>query len=499
MKYYKISLNNKTEIVSGDDEAMKVAGEMVKKFGGGVPKIIPCDEHGNELKVEVNCLPPKMPEKSEPKKPEESQSFSTWTNTIVDRDAEQRIKDMHAAIEANGGPKIDESKQFFATGTRMATEGYAVQTAREKAHNKNMLLGDAIEQLINTVDREFRADHKMSAKDIADNLDADFDDGQLYVKDHTLNEHALRGIVARLDSPALGYILGLQDRIKLTPAKDRNQSNYRKDIERLVETLRHECLRFADTEFKLRMREFPEPNIYAALSPGFGVADAPMVMEQILQEMPKDAKGSWSYDPDTTRWELRASIWTPVPVAKQAVGEPFEGFVDLHSFDNGTGSFVGGGGINIIRCLNASINTAGEAMRRIHRGSKILYDIKTMLAKALKAIDALCVAWGKARNNEVEMPTGVPIEQAIPGFWRSLLKEGELQGVLTGRKEHHVTGLTQAYFNERRDPDRVVLADFGQGWTKYIQSQPSEIRHKAEEAIGSWMIKPSKMRCDLKE
>lgn len=509
MQHYKIVVGDKVRVVQATSETdssnvMAVADELVKENGGGIPDIKKCDADGNLLTeipmgaTETALLPPDakligvLGLDDAPKAP----VYSAWGNTVVDDAAKNRIEDLHKKI-GEGGINIDTNQQFFATGTRMAAEGYATQKKRQKEHDKLGLLKDVISEFQDKVSNEVRRDLHVSAKEIANAITVE--DNKLFIKEHLLTERAIRGIFARLDSPALGYILGLQERIASEAVNSNaNHDFLEKDVQQLADTLEHECKRFGDIAFKLRTREFPT-DIYAAMSPTYGVADAPMVMEQILDQMPKEARGSYAYDQDTTSWELRASIWTPVPVDEQAVGEPFEGYVSLSSRDNGTGRFNGGGGINILRCLNASTYTAGEALTRIHRG-KVMYDINGMVNKSLKAIHTLCEAWGIARKEKVEVPQGVRIEDAIPGFWRSLLKEGELSKVLVGRKENHIKALTRSYFDERRDKDNVVRADFGQGWTRYIQDQPPATRRDAEQAIGAWVVNPGKpMRCELKE
>jgi len=134
-----------------------------------------------------------------------------------------------------------------------------------------------------------------------------------------------------------------------------------------------------------------------------------------------------------------------------------------------------------------------------------LFDVQRMTRGALKAIDALCAAWGKNRADVVDLPRTtdgtdrpIPIEQAIPGFWSYLLRDrsSELAGVLPGRSAEHVKGLTRAFFGERRDFSRLVRSDFAQGWTKYIQAQPTDVRREAEGAIGEWLVKPRPIRFD---
>lgn len=357
-----------------------------------------------------------------------------------------------------------------------------------------MPLKDAIAALASTVLEESRKDIHLDAKEIAQAINVS--NNQFTIGSLRVGEHALRGLTSRLASPVTAYALGLQER-SFSNASSSVQKN--DDLVMMAEVLRYECLRNPGVEFKLRTRE-ARNDIYAILSPTFGVADAPAVMDQILDAMPTDAKGTWSYNPETTRWELRAEIWTPTPVAEHSVGEVINGFISMSARDNGTGRFKGGGGIICLRCLNASVYSAGETLSRVHRGNKVMFDVANMIQKSKKAIDALCVAWGKAREDEIAVPTGLTLEQAIPGLFRSLLKEGDLVGVLPGKKETHVAGLTYAYRDQRRDSEKLVRSDIAQGWTSYIKGQTEEVRAEAEEAIGGWIVSPPRtFKFDMKE
>lgn len=511
--YYKIALNVSGKLIIKIVEAtqaMAIADQMVQEAGGpehsGVPTITQCDKDGNDLEkviIQTNPVEPQVvvaETKQDVENITNQNNYSTWNDTKVDEKAKERIENLHQLIEQNGGPKIDTKQQFFATGTRMAREGYALQENRKAEHLAKQNLEDAIQGLYNVVTKEQRTDIHISAKEIANSLK--LEDDKLFVKNYVLSEHALRGLMLRLDSPATKYVLGLQSRV----LENINNPWSTKDLERLVDTIKYECLRFGDVEFKLRTRLYPDENsiygdVYAALSPDFGVADAPMLLEQIQGAMPKDAKGSFKYDADTTAWNLKASIWTPTPVSEQAVGEPFEGSISLSSRDNGTGRFRGGGGIELLRCLNASVYSAGDVLSRVHRGSKVLFDIRNMISKAQKAVDTLCLAWGKARKETVPVPEGLTLEQAIPGIWRNLFnsRESELVGILPGRKENHIQALTQEYWGQRRDKDNFTKSDLAQAWTHYIQKQPYEIREEAERAAANFIVNPYKFRCDLKE
>jgi len=123
----------------------------------------------------------------------------------------------------------------------------------------------------------------------------------------------------------------------------------------------------------------------------------------------------------------------------------------------------------------------------------------------MRAIDALTRAWGVNRESVIEMPVAPEgkraptLEEAIPGFYMSMLrsKQSELVGVLPGRTRDHSQGLAKAYFAERRNPEKLVRSDLAQGWTRYIQTQPSDVRRDAETAIGEWLVNNRPVKCDL--
>lgn len=421
---------------------------------------------------------------------------------VTDGAAKTRIEAQHAALAASG-VEVDTSKQLFATGTRMADVGYQAQEKRAREHERKMPLRDAAEQLAEVVRAERREDVTCTAGELARAVEVN---GKLRVGGYSMQEQAIRGLLARIDSPAGKYVFGLRERIvaRLATLTDKPElalhvrEQNALDKAELAHVLSHELGMAGGERLVLRTRKLADgtSDAFAAVSPKYAPADAPEVIAQILRALPGDAKGSYSYDPSTTSWELRAELWTSTPVAEQAVGEPFRGYVSFRSRDDGTGSLRGGGGIEIIACLNASTYVAGSAdVERRHIG-KIVAEAEKMIASAKRSIDALCAAWGRAREAEVVLPAefesqvGMPISKAIPGFWWGTLQDrkSELQGVLPGRTKAHVAGLTDAYFAERRDPSRIVRADFAHAWTRYVQGQPSAVRRDAEAAIASWTV-----------
>lgn len=443
---------------------------------------------------------------------------------VVDAEAKTRIEGQQAALRA-AGIAVDAAHQVAGSGTRMMEVGYETQAARKHEHDRKLAVKDAAEALIETVRAEKRRAVTLSARELAEAIEVN---GKIAVKDgsdhYVLGEQAIRGICGRLESPALRYLLGARDRMvenvrgiqeargvlqdqmvkpevradaELAIARARSENEG--DRRMMGSVLKYELRRRPETKLMLRLREDPK-DVFACLSPGYGFADVPDVLPSVLAAVHQDARATWAYDEVSTTWELRASVWTPTPTADQAIGEPFEGWSSFSSRDNGTASLRGGGGVTLIRCYNASTYEARDnEVSRIHRKG-ILLDLGKLAAGALRAIDVICEAWGRARAAEIELPSKVTIEDAIPGFWRYCLGDTrQLAGVLPGRKKDHAEGLTAAFFSERRSKDRIVRADFAQGWTRYIQDQPSDVRREAERAIGRWLVDARPLRCEVEE
>jgi hypothetical protein len=437
-------------------------------------------------------------------------------NDVFDTDAAARIAAQDAELRAHG-IVADRTQQVAKSGTRMAASGYATQASRAREHAAKMHANDAIDAIVQTVTDERRRDLVVSAAEVARNMTVN---GKISVFGRKLTLHAIRGLSARCEVPMGNYLAGLNERLgdairaaralestedgrkptaeDLASAKAlRERANA--DRAKMADVIHYELMRAGEARMTLRMRDAGPLDVFAVVGPGYGRADAPDVLPRVRDAVPHDARATWAYDPTSTTWELRASIWTPTPVSEQAIGEAFEGWVSFRGHDGGGGCLRGGGGTTLIRCYNASVYEAeARSVARQHR-KNVLVDIASMTKGALAAIDALCIAWGRAREADVTVPEKVTLAQAIPGFWTALLKDSRhLAGVLPGRKADHAKGLTAAYFAERRDPERIVRADFAQAWTRYIQDQPAEVRRDAEAAIGGWIVNDRRpLRCDL--
>lgn len=491
--------NARIEFNAADFEA--AVGGLVKRYPDkGVPKIEAFQ--ATPIATPIVSAPP-VPAPIAP-----ALVNSTFGGALVtDEAAKARIEAQHAAL-ISGGVKVDASEQLYATGTRMADVGYATQTERRQEHDKLLPFVDVAQALTERIRSEQREDVEMTAAEFAAALTVN---GKIAVNGLAIREQAIRGLFGRLDSPGLSYVLAMRSRIADRVVEIRSAGAEADKVAALVaannadkatiaRTIVHECRMNPSEVLKLRTRR-GLGDVFAIVSKRYAPADAPEVLGQVIRQLPRDARGTWSYDPETTAWELRADVWTPTPVEQQAVGEAFRGYTSFSSRDNGTGRLNGGGGVELLRCLNASTYVAeGIGVQRNHVG-RIMLDVREMQAKAVSAIRVLCAAWGVARETVVEVPEEAPVgpvSKVLEGFWWGELtnRKSELAGVLPGRKVDHVAGLVRAHLSERRDPEKLVRSDFAQGWTRYIQDQPADVRRDAESAVGAWLVSKRPMTFD---
>ncbi len=433
-----------------------------------------------------------------------------YTTGAVDLEGKARIDAQQKAMVDAGfkgvGFREDggTGDQFFTNGTVMMGSGQTVLASKKREHDQLLPFEQAAEQLSATILAESREDVDMTSSQFAHKLEVR--GNKIVMAGFTVKESAIRGLLAtRLKSPALSYVLGLRDRIRDESynGDKRDAKAMQDDLVKIAETLYYECMRNPAVAVKCRMRA-GVGDIFACTSTEYRAADAPSVIKKILEAhvIPDGTKGSFSYDPDSTHWDLRASTWTPTPTELARVGEPFNAFCTMRSADNGTCSFTTGGGCVIVRCVNCTVYIADmNTSRRRHIG-KIMSDIEAMVANGTNAIAVMADAWGVNRETAVEMPSGVPVSVALPGFWSWLMRDrsSELQNVLPGRVKDHAVGLTAAFFDQRKELGRgqepVSRADFAQAWTSYVQDQPVPVQREAESAIGRWMVKNGKLDHD---
>jgi hypothetical protein len=370
---------------------------------------------------------------------------------------------------------------------------------RKRAARETQPLADAAHALVSTIEAEHRTDVALSAGELAASLTVN---GKIHVNGKALTEQAIRGLSARLDSPMLGFILGVRDRMCEVNGKAHRAraagdevaalaylAQSRADRETIAETIVRECRRAPDTALVMRTRNGGNNDVFAVVSPSYVPADAPSIVPGLLDGLPSDATGSWRYDAASTSWELRANVWTPNDTETLCVGEPFSAYASLRGRDNGTGRVGGAGGIEMLSCLNSMVYMQELARAsRVHRG-RVHVGMSAMVKAAQSSIGILCRAWGKARESVIVMSEKERLEgdTFLAGLFTQAIKR-DMPGILVGRTSDHATALVKAYHQERRDPVQLVRSDMAQAWTRYIQTQPGAIRQDAEQAVGSWIV-----------
>jgi len=409
----------------------------------------------------------------------------------VDPRAAERVNAQQSIIR-EAGFDVGEQHQFFKSGTRMLAEGHQEMDRQKRAHDDLRPLSAVLDEIEQTIKEEKRHQRRVTSGELGRMLSVN---GKLKVDGYKVQEQALRNLIARLDSPALGMVLGMRERVagrsklgNLTP------EGMKLDKEMMLEILQHECKMNPDVELVLRLRD-GLGDCFTIVTPDYTEHDANKVTPQVRAALDGSTRATWTYNPISTVWEIKAETFTPTPVQEMAVGEPFKAYSSISGGDGGITALWGGGGFILIRCWNATTYLAEhDGSRRVHRGN-VRGSMVQLVKGSLHAIETAIKAWGTARETIIpsEVQDGgklVSIESVIPGYYRHMLtaRRGELVGVLPGRTETHVPLLAKAYDGERRNRQEITRADLANGYTRYIQEQPIEVRRHAEAAIGSWLV-----------
>src|SRR5207249_3779381 len=114
--------------------------------------------------------------------------------------------------------------------------------------------------LVETITAERRRDVEVNAGDFGKGLTIN---GALRFDGLKVREQAIRGLLGRMKSPALSYVLGLRERIGATDATDAQKSADRAE---LLDVLKHECSRFDNVKLQIRTRD-GLGDVFAVVSP----------------------------------------------------------------------------------------------------------------------------------------------------------------------------------------------------------------------------------------
>jgi hypothetical protein len=369
-----------------------------------------------------------------------------------------------------------------------------VQLAPKHDHDHILRASEAVKELVSLVKAEARRDIQITAGDLSKHIS--LTTGKISAFGMKLTMQAIRGLFFRLESPATGYVFGLNDRMI---EADRKGNQAAKDADRqwMLETIQFELSRQSDKKLLLRLRE-SAGNIFAVLSPSYENADITTIYPEILAAIPETANGSFAYDPGSTGWDVRINLNRSDAIDK-VVGEPVSAFASLQSRDNGTKAFAGYGGLLILACQNGMTYAAKtKATRRVHK-SGIQYDIPNILAATGESVATLAKAYGAGRYHVV--PSIGNEAECVRGYYAWLLRDrrSELQGIIPGRFNDHAPDMVHAFQEQRRNGSQITRADLMNGLTKFVQRESSVVRRDAEAAIGKWLVGNGRLECEAKE
>lgn len=415
--------------------------------------------------------------------PTPTPALSTWEKPVVDDAAKARIEAMHESVGLTNGVTHG---QAYTSGTKLAAVGVQNGKAARVQFEKRPLATEALADFALMIQGEKRENSKpYRARDLkvcevtADGIRVQ--NGRDYLVSPELCKDVLSRIGARRGSAS--YMQALW-----------GDGKYSECAELFGRELRDSQ---ADNRLVFRHRNGVP---FAVVSPSYQAVDGDLVAKALLHELrmqpeADQARASISYDYESTSASLDIAWHTPIPEIEQAVGEPFRARMGVSFRDNGQGGIRPGGGFELVVCLNytttevdafsASIRHVGRASIRFRTSVK---DAAIAILPILRAYaNAKCDHLGSSAKTTDGSAMPVRLEDAIPGFWRSLLApRGELVGLVPANK---VKDLTAATLSEStyRNSDGWRRSDMVNGLTKWAQAGTSDpyTRDSIERAAGN--------------
>lgn len=152
------------------------------------------------------------------------------------------------------------------------------------------------------------------------------------------------------------------------------------------------------SQVKLRHREFPRNEVFAALSPKSPNFDGNVAVEAFAKFAMSTAKGDFQYD--GRKWKISASVGTHI---EPTVGEIFEAYVWISGCDDGSGAIKIGADVVRVRCVNLTTLTSSEVKSIRHTGKQENLEarINEALQKAFSKIEKFSDMWKNAEITDI--------------------------------------------------------------------------------------------------
>lgn len=222
---------------------------------------------------------------------------------------------------------------------------------------------------------------------------------------------------------------------------------------------------------------------FACVSPTYAAFDGDLVLEALLDAVPRGARVSVDYDPDAARG--RVEIVT-LQEERPVVGEPFRTSFTVGWDDTGAGSIWGDGGLFSARCLNLTrIWTSAGTFRIRHAGTvrNLAHRFDREFDRVAQVVHGFAAQYGKAASEELTNEEKLDSAEFIQGVYRSLLQR-ELVPV-RGRREEAVGALAAQFFADENHAG-LTRAGVTNGVTRYAHRANADPwqRDELERAAG---------------
>lgn len=434
---------------------MDVCDELVRKHGGGVPRIELID--GNAIPAPAPAMAPAPA----------AAPAVTVVATPAPRDERvahlvntaRSVADLESAMAQGFAP----ARTLYERGTAVNSTGVDNARRSRLEHNAKPTVAQYCEDFIGAIKAEARTDTAPFATSSI-RMDAE---GMLAVPNQdarmVVEPRALQGLIARIGCGGAAYLA------EHCPPKLRaiNVNNQAKFLEELEASMHAEAFARAVRDGKpvpaadpsmtvLRTRLNQGTRVgFAAVSDSYTAFDVDRIAEALRLAAPADARGTVTYDGTRARFEV--VFHSDVQAEDYVCGEFFKAAVIIRANDTGNGGISGSAALFQNLCLNLIvIDEASKPVFNLrHVGSveALASKFRAGFDSAIAQIKPFLNRWGYAVHEDVrvrsqattsdEIP--LSIEEALPGFFNALI-ERELVPVRTGNS---------------KEVRKQALADFG--------------------------------------
>ena len=266
------------------------------------------------------------------------------------------------------------------------------------------------------------------------------------------------------------------------------------------------CKRFAETRPDALLSAGEDPRVllrvqkargraFATVSPSYGAFDGDLVLEALLQALPREARVNVDYDPDQAKG--RVEIVT-LQEERPVVGEPFKTSFTVGWDDTGGGSVWGDGGLWSARCLNLTrIWTSVGTFRIRHAGAvrKLARRFREEFDRIAAVVSKFSAAYGHAAAEELTNAEKVEAHEFVQGIYRSLLQRDLVP--VRGRREEAASALTMQFLADENKAG-VTRAGIANGITRMAHrgNRDPWLRDDLERAAGRILWSPRPVKLD---